>query len=127
MTEINYPSKDNRQFWKEKSSDEIAEFLGVHRNTIARFRKKHRLPSPKRRGGPGRTARIDKRRIDLNKTAAWNAQRLKCSENWMFQLMSAMRKEQAGLFVPKRKVSKKKPVKKQKQVVKETPAADEWA
>jgi hypothetical protein len=93
MTRKNIKWPKELKFWQKHTSEEIATQFGVHRNTVSRYRRQHRLPCPPRRGGPGRTPIVDKTKIRLDKTADWNARKQGVSENWMFQLMSAMRKE----------------------------------
>ena len=114
MTKKNIPWPTDRKFWLTHTSDEIATKFNIHRNTVARYRKAHKLPTPPRRGGPGRPPRIDRTRIKLDRTAAWNAlnakntkgQKVECSENWMFQLIGAMRRAQEVETQRKQSVAK---------------------
>lgn len=99
------------RFWQKHTSAEIAEKYGVHRNTVARHRRRNKIPDPPRRGGPGRPVRIQHDKIRLDRTAEWNALKQKCSVNWMHQTMSRMKKALEA--------QKKKPVRKPK-------AADDW-
>jgi len=84
---IKYPSVD----WSKLRNDEIASIVGAHPNTVLRHRAALGKPAAPRKVGSGKKERIRDAKIDLAKTARWNARKQKCNPHWMGVRMRKLR------------------------------------
>jgi len=87
---INYPKTIS---WKTMRDEEIAKIVGCHRNTVLRHRQEKGKPKAPRKPGSGSKPRILDSKIDLTKTAAWNAKKQKAHPQWMAHRMRLLREK----------------------------------
>ena len=87
---IRYPKTIS---WKKMRNDEIATIVGCHPNTVLRHRAEMGKPKAPRKPGSGSAPKILDSKIDLNKTAAWNARNQKANPQWMAHRMRLLREK----------------------------------
>lgn len=90
---IVYPKSIN---WSKMRNDEIAKVVGCHPNTVLRHRQELGKPKAPRKPGSGSSPRILDEKIDLTKTAVWNAKKQKANPQWMAHRMRLLREKQAA-------------------------------
>ena len=92
---IRYPKTIS---WKTMRDDEIAAIMNCHPNTVLRHRREMGKPKAPRKPGSGSKPKIDVSKIDLTKTAVWNAKKQKANVQWMRFRMRKLRaaRESAG-------------------------------
>lgn len=88
---VRYPKSVN---WAKMRNDEIAEIVGCHPNTVLRHRVELGKPKAPRKPGSGSKPKILDEKIDLTKTAAWNAKKQKAHPQWMARRMRLLRERQ---------------------------------
>jgi len=77
--------------WTKMRDDQIAEIVGCHPNTVLRHRKEMGKPKAPRKEGSGSKPKIDDSKIDLTKSAAWNAKKQNANAQWMGVRMRQLR------------------------------------
>ncbi len=80
--------------WSKMRNDEIAKIVGCHPNTVLRHREELGKPKAPRKQGSGSKPKILDEKIDLTKTAAWNARKQRAHPQWMAVRMRRLREAQ---------------------------------
>jgi|688.fasta_scaffold225899_5 hypothetical protein len=87
---IKYPKTIS---WKTMRNEEIAKIVGCHPNTVLRHRAEKGKPKAPRKPGSGSLPRILDSKIDLSKTAAWNAKKQNAHPQWIAYRMRLLREK----------------------------------
>ena len=87
---IKYPKSIK---WATMHNDEIAKIVGCHPNTVLRHRAEMGKPKAPRKAGSGARPKIVDSKIDLTKSAVWNAKKQKAHPQWMAYRMRKLREK----------------------------------
>lgn len=77
--------------WTKMRDSEIAAIVGCHPNTVLRHRREMGKPKAPRKPGSGSKPKIDVSKIDLTKSAVWNARKQGANPQWMRVRMRQLR------------------------------------
>ena len=79
--------------WSQMHNEEIAAIVGCHPNTVLRHRAEMGKPKAPRKQGSGARPKILDSKIDLTKSAVWNAKKQDAHPQWMAYRMRKLREK----------------------------------